>query len=236
MKSLITVDNHQSSRRPVFPFRVASLIAILCLLPAPALAIPLSPVTIIESYYPEISTLEYTVHHAAFSPLAGIVSFAITTDPEAANVDIFLAMADNGWAAQTLSPSGWTDPMQDDAVFEGTYPLTWAEFYGVAWPFGDITTAAGYFVPYSDIGDGFYIFDNPALAITPGETLGGFEAVGVLIASDFIGGGIDPEESFAPGQLSAFEGASVPEPSTLALAVSAVLLLVFGWGRLARRA
>jgi hypothetical protein len=134
-----------------------------------------------------------------------------------------MAETNNGWAGEAVTPTSWDEPMIADNT-NTTYGLSWADFYGVAWPFGAHETAVGFFLPYPDVGGGFFAFDNPSLSVSPGELLGGFYAVGVYIASEYAGTGTNPEEFFAGGSFSGVSGASVPEPGGLALMLMGAVL------------
>lgn len=156
-----------------------------------ALAIgPESDPTVVEDYLPEEQggpAVDYLVSNPDPSTAGDIVGFVIDFDP----ADFpYGAWADtsNGWKFQDLAPSDWTSAMSHYGFPSASFPLTWQEFYGgIAYPYGT-ARSTGYFVAYSEIeGEaGVYSFDSPALAISPGESLGGFTVEGQALSTFYL--------------------------------------------------
>lgn len=165
--------------------------------------------------------LEYTVTNPNPSTIGDIVAFVIEVDP--LEHPFGGTKATNGWIDQPLYqdfPAHW-----DSLMFVGdswplvTFPLTWREFFGgIDYPFGS-SAAAGFFLEYSEISPNTFAFDNPSLAISPGETLDQFFSLLVEPSSTYLSAYLDDASSdtFDNTGLSYFQGEAIPEPSTIAL-------------------
>jgi len=194
--------------------------AILVLLCCAAPAVGETQPTIIEA--PGEGTIEYTVVNPDPSTVGDIVAFAIEVDPNAlGGFDYWPDTSGDAapWRAQRLNPPRWYELMEQEASWPYTiYPLTWQQFCGgIDYPFQS-QTAVGFFLPYQQSEGDEYEFENPADAVSPGETLGGFRVEAGPMSEFRIAYLGDASEPFGEDGLSTLGGQAVPEPSTMTLA------------------
>ncbi len=224
------------------PFLAGAMTSV-CLLMAPVRAADPQVLEEFRFYEDEfgafVTELEYTVVNPSDSGVGDIVGLAVSLGDNGG--DMF-AVTENGWAAQNLfGPSDWDEDMfveEPEGVIIGELP-TWREFFGgIDYPFG-FDEAVGFFVPFSDIGDGFFLFDDASPAVSQDESLGDFFARNIEFpASEFaLAHTSDASNSFEPGDFSTTQGETqiVPEPSTVTLATIGMALAIVAGVRRRRR-
>lgn len=168
--------------------------------------------------------LEYTVINPNPSTVGDIVGFLIEVHPDQPPFEgFFLTGSPDGWADKSFitdSTSEWEQLMFQSNWPNGNifFPLTWREFFGgIDYPFGD-APAAGFFLPFTETNPGIMAFNDPTLAISPGEQLGDFRA-SVPMGSPYVLAYINDAENdtFDDTGLANLQGEAVPEPGTLLL-------------------
>jgi hypothetical protein len=190
-----------------------------------------SPPVVLAELYPFVTEqpvtlgnqpcLEYTVTNPNPSTIGDIVAFVIEVNPQ--EHPFGGTKATNGWIDQPLYSFEPASDVWDSLMFDGdswpriTYSLTWREFFGgIDYPFGS-SAAAGFFVQYSEMSPNTFAFDNPSLAISPGESLDQFFSLLVEPGSTYLLAYVDDaaSDTFDNTGLSYFQGEAVPEPATI---------------------
>ena len=209
------------------PQTIAGVLIALTLFAAPsvspAIVVATDPVVIEEFNNPY--QIEYTVINPEISNVYDIVGFVIELD---AFTPFFCDTA-NQWNFQAINDAtDWDASMEHEGYPPATFPLTWKQFFGgIDYPFEVDQPAAAYFVAYSETGS--YTFDDPSLAISPGESLDQFIANAQPMSTFVLAHIGDANNSFNADELPTFEGEAIPEPA------SASLLLLGAVAMLRRR-
>ncbi len=182
--------------------------------------------SVTESYNAIELRVEYTVENppSGFADIVGLVIEA----PEMSWTDTA-----NGWYHYALDPgTDWNNPMYGyPSDYSGPgreFPMTWAQFFDMpAYPYPD-RPAAAFFLAYTEGEGGLYTFDQPALAVEPGEILDAFYAYENQPASDYILSQVDDASAtFDESSMTSVTGTAVPEPTTTALLLVGVFGAVF---------